>query len=53
MKLNPPEFMGTTDPLVVEKWLKKLDTIFEVMEVTKEQKLSLATFMLKGEVRNW
>ena len=53
MKLNPPEFMGTTDPLVVEKWLKKLDTIFEVMEVTKEQKLSLATFMLKGEARNW
>ncbi|XP_057482044.1 uncharacterized protein LOC130768977 [Actinidia eriantha] len=32
MKLNLPEFMGTTDPLVAEEWLKKLDAIFEVME---------------------
>ncbi|XP_057471276.1 uncharacterized protein LOC130760096 [Actinidia eriantha] len=53
MKLNPPEFMGATDPLVAEEWLKKLDTIFEVMEVTDEQKLLLATFMLRGEARNW
>ncbi|GFZ01882.1 hypothetical protein Acr_15g0004910 [Actinidia rufa] len=53
MKLNPPEFMGATDPLVAEEWLKKLDTIFEVMEVTSEQKLTLATFMLRGEARNW
>ncbi|XP_057481971.1 uncharacterized protein LOC130768882 [Actinidia eriantha] len=53
MKLNPPEFIGATDPIVANKWLKKLDTIFEVMEMTEEQKLSLATFMLKGESRNW
>ena len=52
MKLNPPEFVGATDPLVVEEWLKKLDTIFEVMEVTDEQKLTLAIFMLRGEARN-
>ena len=36
MKLNPLEFMGAIDPLVAEEWLKKLDSIFEVMEVTKE-----------------
>ncbi|XP_057484593.1 uncharacterized protein LOC130770961 [Actinidia eriantha] len=53
MKLNPPKFVGATDPLVAEEWLKKLDTIFEVMEVTNEQKLTLATFMLRGEARNW
>ncbi|XP_057461053.1 uncharacterized protein LOC130751444 [Actinidia eriantha] len=53
MKLNPPEFMGATDPLVAEEWLKKLDIIFEVMEVTDEQKLLLATFMFRGEARNW
>ncbi|XP_057497349.1 uncharacterized protein LOC130782069 [Actinidia eriantha] len=53
MKLNPPEFMGATDPLVAEEWLKKLDAIFEVMEVIDEQKLTLATFMLRGEARNW
>ena len=53
MKLNPPEFVGATDPLVVEEWLKKLDAIFEVLEVTDEQKLILATFMLRGEARNW
>ncbi|XP_057476958.1 uncharacterized protein LOC130764673 [Actinidia eriantha] len=53
MKLNPPEFVGAIDPLVAEEWLKKLDAIFEVMEVTDEQKLTLATFMLRGEARNW
>ena len=31
MKLNPLEFVGAIDPLVAEEWLKKLDTIFEVM----------------------
>ncbi|XP_057490945.1 uncharacterized protein LOC130776710 [Actinidia eriantha] len=49
MKLDPPEFVGATDPLVAEEWLKKLDAIFEVMEVTDEQKLTLTTFMLRGE----
>ena len=54
MKLNPPKFVGTTtDPLVAEEWLKKSGAIFEVMGVTDEQKLSLATFMLRGEARNW
>ncbi|GFZ19560.1 hypothetical protein Acr_28g0002650 [Actinidia rufa] len=53
MKLNPPEFVGAIDPLVAEEWLKKLDAIFEVMEVTDEQKLILATFMLRGEAINW
>ena len=53
MKLNLPKFVGATDPLVAEEWLKKLDAIFEVMEVIKEHKLSLATFMLKGEACNW
>ena len=35
MKLNPLELVGATDPPVDEEWLKKLDAIFEVMEVTK------------------
>ncbi|GFY96196.1 hypothetical protein Acr_11g0005020 [Actinidia rufa] len=53
MKLNLPEFVGAIDLLVAEEWLKKLDAIFEVMEVTDEQKLTLATFMLRGDARNW
>ena len=53
MNLNPPEFVGATDLIVAEEWLKKLGVIFEVMEVTEEQKLSLATFMLEGKARNW
>ena len=52
MKLNLPEFVGVTDLLMAEEWMKKLDAIFKVMGVTEEQKLSLATFMLKGEARN-
>ena len=36
MKLNPPEFVGATDPLIAEEWVKKLDAIFEVMGVIEE-----------------
>ena len=51
--MNPPKFVGATDPLVAKEWLKKLDDIFEVMGVTEKQKLSLVTFMLKDEAQNW
>ncbi|GFY90953.1 hypothetical protein Acr_07g0011490 [Actinidia rufa] len=47
MKLNPPEFMGATDPLVAEEWLKKLDTIFEKEQEfmsLKKRTMSVAEF---------
>ncbi|KAM7477517.1 hypothetical protein LguiA_025730 [Lonicera macranthoides] len=52
-KLSPPTFSGTTDPLFAESWLKSIKNIFEVIGVPDEQKVVLATFMLKGEARFW
>ena len=39
MKLNLPAFTWTTDPLVVEGWIRKMETIFKVMELRDEQKV--------------
>ncbi|GFS35301.1 hypothetical protein Acr_00g0038970 [Actinidia rufa] len=53
IKLNLLEFVGATNLLMAEEWLKKLGAIFKVMEVLEEHELSLTTFMLKGEAWNW
>ena len=47
------KIVGATNPLMAEEWMKKLDAIFEVIRVTEEQKLSLATFLLQCETQNW
>ena len=53
MKLSPPAFTGTTDPLVAEGWIQKMETIFKVMEVRDEQKVLLATFILEDDAKLW
>ncbi|XP_058222624.1 uncharacterized protein LOC131332425 [Rhododendron vialii] len=52
-KLGPTEFDGPPNPLDAEEWMKKLEEIFQIMAVTDEQKVLLATFMLKGDARRW
>ncbi|KAK1258216.1 hypothetical protein QJS04_geneDACA021682 [Acorus gramineus] len=54
LKLHPPEFQGQTeDPLAPERWLMEVDTIFSTMLCTDRQRVSLATFMLKGSAADW
>ncbi|XP_021911099.1 uncharacterized protein LOC110824920 [Carica papaya] len=48
-RLNPPIFNGGFDPLVADDWIKETEKLFEVMTVTTEQRVQLATFMLRGE----
>ena len=49
-KANAPSFLGEHDPIKVERWVMQLDEIFGVLECTIEQIVSLATYMLEGEV---
>ena len=49
MKLNPLAFSGTIDPLVSKGWIRKMETIFKVMEVRDEQKVLLATFWFEDD----
>ncbi|XP_058180038.1 uncharacterized protein LOC131298572 [Rhododendron vialii] len=51
MKLQPPTFSGGVEPLEAEEWLKRMESIFDVMSVSDDQKVTLAPFMLKDQAR--
>ncbi|XP_057505361.1 uncharacterized protein LOC130788623 [Actinidia eriantha] len=53
LKFDPPDFFGSNKPLEAEEWLKRMESIFDVMRVTDEEKMILAPFRLKGEARHW
>ena len=52
-RLHPTEFTGTIDPSAAEEWLKGIERVFRVLEVTDEQKIRLASFSLAGEALVW
>ena len=47
--LHSMEFGGSSDPAEADAWLRGIERVFEVMGVTDLQKVSLASFNLKGE----
>ncbi|XP_026396729.1 uncharacterized protein LOC113291409 [Papaver somniferum] len=53
IKLKPPVFEGSTDPLVVDKWKEDIDKIFMAMRCTQVQRQQLVVFQLYGEARKW
>ncbi|KAH7865392.1 hypothetical protein Vadar_005987 [Vaccinium darrowii] len=52
-KLFTAEFEGTVDPADAENWLKSVERVLVAMGVTDEQKVTLATFSLRGEALVW
>ena len=48
-----PEFEGSTDPLVVDEWMSEIKTIFNFMDITEEEKVICASFVLKKDARYW
>ncbi|KAH7865082.1 hypothetical protein Vadar_001991 [Vaccinium darrowii] len=52
-KLFTVEFERTVSPGDAEEWLKAVERVLDAMEVTDTQRVTLATFSLKGEARNW
>ncbi|XP_026410650.1 uncharacterized protein LOC113305873 [Papaver somniferum] len=53
VRLKPPIFEGSTDPLVVDKWKEDIEKIFVAMRCIPVQRQQLAVFQLSGEARNW
>ena len=51
--VGPPEFMGTTDPIVAQTWIKEMEKAFAIARVGEDQKTVFATYMLRGEVNYW
>ena len=52
-KLDPPTFKGTKDPIEADNWLKEIERLFRAMEVSDEQRVILAVFVLKGDALEW
>ena len=48
-----PSFLGNLDPTKVESWIMQMEKFFDVIGCTEVQKVSFASFMLKGEVEHW
>lgn len=52
-KFQPLLFQGSSNPLVVEDWNKKLEKTFTFIVYTEAQKVFCASFMLKKVVSYW
>ena len=48
-KMNSPVFEGVVNPLQVGKWLLQIEKILDVMNYSKDQRLSFTTFILQEE----
>ncbi len=51
-KLNPLSFNSELDPMIVEKWIMRVEKIFEALGCFEEQKVVMAVFKLKGEAEH-
>ncbi|KAI3857096.1 hypothetical protein MKW92_038765 [Papaver armeniacum] len=51
--LDPPEFTGSSDIAVAEEWFSDIEKKLALMSATDEQRVTLATDMLKGEASHW
>ncbi|XP_073291024.1 uncharacterized protein [Primulina huaijiensis] len=52
-RMNPPEFVGSPDPLVALEWVKSLEAIFDYLKFNDRDKVSCAVFMLVKAARIW
>ena len=51
--LGLPYFSSTSDPTETEAWILKIKKFFDVIDCSKEQKTSYATFMLDKKIDHW
>ncbi|XP_075479419.1 uncharacterized protein LOC142520301 [Primulina tabacum] len=52
-RMNPPEFMGSTDLTVAEECIKSLESIFSYLHMEDADKVTCALFLLTKHARIW
>ena len=52
-RMRAPEFEGSSDPLVADEWLSSLQVILDFMNLTDQEKVRCASFVLKKDARYW
>lgn len=50
---TPPPFAGTTDPTVARYQISKLERTFQAMHSSDEEKVKLASYMLRDSAAQW
>ncbi|XP_039139008.1 uncharacterized protein LOC120276350 [Dioscorea cayenensis subsp. rotundata] len=50
---HAPSFEGTTDLIVVEYWVKQIERTFRAMQSPDEDKVRLASYMLRNSAALW
>ena len=53
MRLKPPAFLGSANPMDADDWLTEIEKIFEARHCPEQEKVTLATFMLQGGAFDW
>ena len=53
MRLRPPQFDSTDDPLVADDWLRTIEKKIDLMQCTPEEKVRLAAHQLEGAASAW
>ena len=51
--MNPPEFLGSQTNKDLHNFLDKIKKIFEVMQVTRNDRIDLASYQLKDVDQIW
>ncbi|XP_073310922.1 uncharacterized protein [Primulina huaijiensis] len=52
-RMNPPEFVGSVDPLVAMEWVKAIEAIFDYLHFEDNDRGSCAVFLLTKTARIW
>ena len=47
--MRPPTFQGEMDYRVADRWVTRMEKIFDFLRCADEQRVRFATFMLEGE----
>ncbi|XP_073018694.1 uncharacterized protein [Primulina eburnea] len=52
-KMKPPEFFGSSDPLIAMEWIKAVEAIFDYLKFEENDRVSCAVFLLTNAARTW
>ncbi|XP_073294508.1 uncharacterized protein [Primulina huaijiensis] len=50
-RLNPPEFMGSVDPIAAMEWVKAIEAIFDYLHFEVNDRVSCSVFLLTKAAR--
>ncbi|XP_075486280.1 uncharacterized protein LOC142525879 [Primulina tabacum] len=51
--MKPPEFDGSTDPMVALEWVKAVEAIYDYLQFDDKDRVSYAIFLLTKTTRTW